>query len=134
MLLQINLEAEEPIYMQIRNQVIEGIAKGEFSPGEKLPSVRSLAADIGINFHTVNKAYQLLAREGLIEIHRKQGVSIPLEGVQAADATYLHALNQKLRPIVAEAIARSVSEQSFMQECKLLYHELQADKQGKEAR
>ncbi|MHC5251260.1 GntR family transcriptional regulator [Listeria kieliensis] len=133
MLLQIHLESEEPIYMQICNQIIEGIAKGEYSPGEKLPSVRKLAADIGINFHTVNKAYQRLEREGFIEIHRKQGVSIPSQGVEIADVTRLQTLNQKLRPIVAEAIARSVSEQAFRQTCHELYEEFQASERENEA-
>ena len=56
--------SEEPIYQQIRTQVIGAIATGELSPGESLPSVRSLARDLGVNLHTVNKAYAVLRDEG----------------------------------------------------------------------
>ena len=56
MIIRIDQSDEDPIYLQIRDQIIEGIARGELSPGDGLPSVRQLAADLGINLHTVNKA------------------------------------------------------------------------------
>lgn len=93
MLLAIDLQSDEPIYTQICNQIIEGMAKRELLPGDKLPSVRSLGADIGINFHTVNKAYQILKQEGFIQIHRQKGVVIHPDGVAKADELFL--LNYK---------------------------------------
>ena len=57
---------EEPLYLQIRNQIVAGIATGELEPGQALPSVRSLASDLGINLHTVNKAYAVLRDEGYV--------------------------------------------------------------------
>ena len=56
MILSIDQRSEAPLYLQIRDQVIEAIARGELAPGDALPSVRSLASDLGINLHTVNKA------------------------------------------------------------------------------
>ena len=55
MFLRIDLESEEPIYLQIRNEVIKGIAKGEIVEGDELPSVRALAEEIGVNMHTAFK-------------------------------------------------------------------------------
>ena len=63
MLITIDAAAPEPLYLQIRNQIVAGIATGQLEPGQSLPSVRSLASDLGINLHTVNKAGA--ARRGL---------------------------------------------------------------------
>ena len=66
MIICIDQKAEEPLYLQIRNQVIAAIARGELVPGAALPSVRALASDLGINLHTVNKAYAVLRDEGYV--------------------------------------------------------------------
>jgi len=84
----LDLESEEPIYTQLKYQIIAGIAKKELSPGEALPSVRSLAADLSINLHTVNKAYQQLKQEGFILIHRQKGVVVNPDGVPKANEAY----------------------------------------------
>ena len=66
--LQIDMTSEVPIYKQIRDQIVYGAATGALSPGERLPAVRQLAADIGVNPMTVNKAYALLKSEGVIAV------------------------------------------------------------------
>ncbi|WP_099223358.1 GntR family transcriptional regulator [Listeria costaricensis] len=124
MMLEIDFESEEPIYTQIMNQIIEGIAKKELQSGDRLPSVRSLGADIGINFHTVNKAYQLLKQEGFIQIHRQKGVVIRPEGIEKADAIYFEGLKRKLRPLVATSIVRDVSLEEFQEVTESLYREI----------
>ena len=68
--------SEEPIYRQIRAQVIEAIATGELSPGDPLPSVRSLARDLGVNLHTVNKAYAVLRDEGYLIMRGRSGAFV----------------------------------------------------------
>lgn len=70
------LSSEIPIYVQLRNQIVMGIAKGQLRAGESLPTVRRMAADAGINTMTVNKAYQLLKAEGYIEIDRRHGAAV----------------------------------------------------------
>ncbi|MBC1981436.1 GntR family transcriptional regulator [Listeria welshimeri] len=124
MLLAIDLQSEEPIYTQICNQIIEGMAKRELLPGDKLPSVRSLGADIGINFHTVNKAYQILKQEGLIQIHRQKGVVIHPEGVAKADELFFKKLQTKLRPLIAESVVRDVSEEKWLEISKTIFDEM----------
>lgn len=76
MILQIDFESQIPIYEQLKRQIIEGIAKGYLNPGSPLPSVRQLAEDIGINLHTVNKAYNILKSEGYVTIDRRVGAVI----------------------------------------------------------
>ena len=67
MIIKINTLSQIPLYLQLRNQIVKGIGKGELTEGESLPTVRQMAADLGINTMTVSKAYQLLKAEGFIE-------------------------------------------------------------------
>lgn len=76
MMLSIDLMTDEPIYQQIRQQIVQAVADGELVAGDPLPSVRSLAADLGINMHTVNKAYALLRDEGYVVMRRRSGAII----------------------------------------------------------
>ena len=55
MIIKINMQSEIPIYLQLRNEIVKGIGRGEFEPGESLPTVRQMATDLGINTMTVSK-------------------------------------------------------------------------------
>ncbi|MCM3570529.1 GntR family transcriptional regulator [Neobacillus mesonae] len=125
MYITLDLESEEPIYTQLKHQIIEGIAKKELSPGEALPSVRSLASDLGINLHTVNKAYQQLKQEGFILIHRQKGVVINPDGVPQADEDYWSELSSKLRPMIAESTCRGIAKEEFQKLCDQIFTEFQ---------
>lgn len=76
MIITIDEAASEPLYKQIHDQVIAGIATGQLEPGMSLPSVRSLASDLGINLHTVNKAYAILRDEGYVQMRGRAGAVI----------------------------------------------------------
>lgn len=107
MYLKIDFESEEAIYIQLRNQIIIGIAKGEYSEGDSLPSVRQLAEEIGINMHTVNKAYGVLKQEGLIRLDRGRGAVI------AFDIDKMKALEEtkaNLRLVLAKACCKNVGK------------------------
>lgn len=127
MFIALDLESEEPIYTQLKHQIIAGIAKQELRPGEALPSVRSLASDLGINLHTVNKAYQQLKQDGFILIHRQKGVVVNPDGVPEADDAYRLELKSKLHPLIAEAVCRNVQEKEFLQFCSQIYQEFRKD-------
>ncbi|MFD2628834.1 GntR family transcriptional regulator [Oceanobacillus kapialis] len=131
MFIQLNFESDDPIYTQLIHQIIEGIAKKKLLPGDALPSVRAMAADIGINLHTVNKAYQHLKQEGFILIHRQKGVVIHPEGVAKADTVYMESLQKNLRPFIAESIARQVSEEAFLKQCRKLFNEINEEGETK---
>ena len=76
MVIELDMESEVPIYVQLRNQIVKGIGKGELKAQEKLPTVRQLAAEAGVNTMTVNKAYQILKAEGYIKIDRRHGAVV----------------------------------------------------------
>lgn len=113
MLLNIDLQSETPIYAQLVHQIIEGIASKQLLPGEPLPSVRSMAADLGINLHTVNKAYHLLKQDGYVQINRKQGVVIHPDAFPAADESFMLRLQEQIRPLIAEAIVRGMTSEQM---------------------
>ena len=98
MLIHIDFNSEEAIYQQLCNQIILGIATCQFEDGQVLPSVRQLADDIGINMHTVNKAYTVLKQEGFVKVDRRRGAVISVDyDKQRAEK----AIGKELRVILA---------------------------------
>lgn len=85
MILRIDPSLHEPLYLQIRNQLVGAIARGELQPGDRLPGVRALASDLGINLHTVNKAYAVLRDEGYLLMRGRSGAFVA-DAAQAASA------------------------------------------------
>lgn len=79
MFIEIDFNSDQAIYMQLRDQIIMGIATSRFQEGEMLPSVRQLADTIGINMHTVNKAYTVLKQEGYVKVDRRRGVMVAVD-------------------------------------------------------
>ena len=79
MVIEIDFQSDEALYIQLMNQIIMGIATSRLQEGDPLPSVRQLADTIGINMHTVNKAYSLLRQEGFVSIDRRKGAVICLD-------------------------------------------------------
>ncbi|MDA3846942.1 MAG: GntR family transcriptional regulator [Vallitaleaceae bacterium] len=108
MFLEINLESEIPIYTQIRNEIIKGIALGQLVEGDGLPSVRQMAIDMGINMHTINKGYNFLKQEGFLSIHRRKGVVVNGPDKYRYNAAFLEILTENLSPIIIEAYTRGV--------------------------
>lgn len=105
MIIQIDFNSDEAIYVQLCNQIILGIATSQFREGEQLPSVRQLADTIGINMHTVNKAYSILQQEGFVKIDRRKGAVI------AIDLNKLEALQEAhdmLSVVLARAMCKGV--------------------------
>ena len=79
MFIEIDFNSDQAIYMQLRDQIIMGIATSRFQEGDMLPSVRQLADTIGINMHTVNKAYTVLKQEGYVKVDRRRGVMVAVD-------------------------------------------------------
>ncbi len=112
MILKIDFDSDIPIYVQIKNQVVEGIARGELEEGEELPSVRGLADDIGVNMHTVNKAYSLLKDDGYIKIDRRKGAFISLS-LKSSNEGFRENLNYELEYYMAECFNRGISKEDI---------------------
>ncbi|MBB5137410.1 DNA-binding transcriptional regulator YhcF (GntR family) [Thermocatellispora tengchongensis] len=118
MLLTIDLGSEVPLYQQIRDRVVEAIAGGDLAEGSALPSIRQLAADLAINFHTVNKAYDLLRQEGIIRINRKSGAMVrrdPSSG--PPQPGYADDWQARLRTLLAEATVQGMTADEVLQRC-----------------
>lgn len=106
MIIEIDFQSDEAFYMQLRNQIILGIATRSLREGDTLPSVRSLADEVGINMHTVNKAYSVLRQEGFIRLDRRRGAVI------AVDPDHLAAMNEvndDLKIVLAKAACKGVT-------------------------
>lgn len=105
MVLKIDFNSEEAIYIQLRNQIIVGIATSQIEEGQSLPSVRQLADNIGINMHTVNKAYTVLKQDGFVKLDRRKGAYV---SVDCDKCLAKEELKQTLQMVVAEAICKNI--------------------------
>ena len=103
MFIEIDFNSEEAIYMQLRNQIILGIATSRLKEGDSLPSVRRMAEIIGINMHTVNKAYALLRQEGFLTVDQRRGAIV------AIDVDKLKAL-KNMQDILSVVLAKGYCE------------------------
>lgn len=112
MVIEIDFNSEEAIYMQVTNQIIMGIATSRLQEGDALPSVRQLAEMIGINMHTVNKAYSLLRQEGFVTIDRRRGavISVDVNKIKA-----LEEMRQNLMVALARGCCKSVTREEVHQ-------------------
>jgi GntR family transcriptional regulator len=106
MFINIEMDSGIPIYTQLANGLIEGVANGSLQPGDSLPSVRSLAGDLGINMHTVNKAYRELDNKGIIRIIPKSGAIV--NTLTTNEISRLR-VETAMRPVIAEAMAVGLS-------------------------
>ena len=123
MIIEIDFNSDEAIYVQLCNQIILGIATSQFREGEQLPSVRQLAETIGINMHTVNKAYSILQQEGFVKIDRRRGAIIAL------DINKLKALKEarsELAVVLARAICKGIGRDDIHSLVDELYDNYEA--------
>ncbi|MGE8204217.1 GntR family transcriptional regulator [Heyndrickxia sp. NPDC080065] len=124
MIISLDLQSETPIYIQLKNKIIEGIASKQLLPGEDLPSVRTMAADLGVNMHTVNKAYQLLKQDGFILIHRQKGVVINPDQLPTVNDEFMMTLKENLRPLISESICRGMEDEKFLELCNEIFKDI----------
>ena len=124
MLIEIDFQSDEAIYMQLRNQIVKGIGKGEIQPGEKLPTVRQLAADAGVNTMTVNKTYQILKNEGYIRTDRRLGAFVS-ENINM-DAEFRDKLESELELLSAEASITGMNRDDFLKLCDEVYSKMKS--------
>ena len=119
MLIEIDFNSEEAIYIQLRNQVILGIATANIHEGDSLPSVRQLAETIGVNMHTVNKAYAMLRQEGYLKLDRRRGAVISVQISNKAEE--MTKVNEYMQMIVAQAICKEITKDEMKQLIEEMY-------------
>ncbi|MFE4709227.1 GntR family transcriptional regulator [Paenibacillus sp. NPDC056722] len=132
MFIELDLQSETPIYAQLVDQIVEGIASGELKPGDPLQSVRRLAEELGINLHTVNKSYNLLKQEGFLQVHRKQGVIVQSDGMPGVTEAFEAKLQRQMRSLAAEAAVRGMSEETFTQQSRAVYRDTITNRGGEQ--
>ena len=110
MMIEIDFNSDEAIYLQLRNQIILGIATAKFREGDSLPSVRQLADTIGINMHTVNKAYTVLKQEGFVKVDRRKGavIAIDVDKIRTLDE-----IRRELMVIIAKGSCKNISREEL---------------------
>lgn len=119
MIVVVEPDSDVPLYQQLRDRVVEAIASGELRVGDSLPATRQLAADLGINMHTVNKAYDLLRRECLIRLGRRTGaVVIRDAGTGPPEAGLADRWEIRARTLLAEAVAQGLPEAEIQRRCQ----------------
>ncbi|GAY78203.1 MULTISPECIES: GntR family transcriptional regulator [Sporolactobacillus] len=124
MLLSIDFSSDQAIYMQIRDAIVTGIASGKLQDGDTLPSVRVLGSELGVNLHTVNKAYQLLQSEGFIDIQRRRGTFIKAGKTAQSTAAFLRKYGVPLKDMVHAAVTERVDRAVLHKIIDHLYDEL----------
>ena len=124
MVIKIDFQSEEALYMQLRNQIILGIATSVIQEGDSLPSVRQLAGDIGINMHTVNKAYAVLKQEGFIQLDRRRGavIAVSEDKLQA-----LEDMKQQLRMVLARGYCKNITREEVHKLVDEIFHEYETE-------
>ena len=120
MVIEIDFNSEEALYLQLRNQIILGIATAKFQEGDALPSVRQLADDIGINMHTVNKAYTVLKQEGFVKVDRRKGAVIAVDMDKARE---LFEMKEQLRVLLARGRCKNISKEEVYALVEEIYDE-----------
>lgn len=125
MFIHLNPNSGMPIYRQLFQQLRQRIVSGQFAPGEQVPSVRELSAELKINLLTVAKVYQLLEREGFVETRRGLGTFV-------LDGHATRSLIEK-RKLIAHAVEQVVSEAQHLdleevEVVKLIRHRFEAAK------
>lgn len=124
MVIEIDFNSSEAIYTQLMNQIILGIATSRLQEGDTLPSVRQLAETIGINMHTVNKAYSLLRQEGFVTIDRRKGavIAVDMNKIKAREE-----LKENLIVALARGYCRNISREEVHELIDEIFDEYAAD-------
>ncbi len=110
MIIEIDFNSDEAIYLQLKNQIIFGIATSHFREGDSLPSVRQLAETVGINMHTVNKAYTVLKQEGYVKVDRRKGAVI---AVDMDKLKMMSELKKELQVMIARGSCKNITKDEF---------------------
>lgn len=123
MILELDFKSSLPVYVQLRNEIVRGIGSGELAFGEQLPTVRSLAADLGVNAMTVSKAYQLLDSQGYIRTDRRRRTAVCARG-EMPDFLENPQSRKELVLLAREAALGGYSREEFLKLCSDAYTEL----------
>jgi len=121
---QINQRSSTPIYQQLVQEVKAAILRGVVHPGDRLPSVRELAGRLAINPNTIQRSYQELERQKVIETLRGKGTFVCLDYRVKEDEEKISVFTENLRPILVEAHYLGLNQERILALVERLLHEL----------
>jgi GntR family transcriptional regulator len=104
MWIQILPGSDEPIYIQVSEQISQAIARGELASGDKLPPVRKLASEIVINPNTVARAYSRLERAGLVTTKTGAGTFVSDPKLRRRDAADINILAERMDTLITRGL------------------------------
>ena len=113
---RLDLRSGVPVYRQIIDQIMGGIAAGVLSPGDQLPTVRQVAVDLAINPNTVGRAYRELEIRGVLETQQGSGTFVGTQKVKMDDVERRRQLNQLVSDFVARAGAAGFTVEDLMEQ------------------
>lgn len=93
----------EPVYRQVANTIRKYLVDGALEPGDRLPTVRQLAADLAVNLNTIAKAYRVLEEEGWVSLKRGRGAVVRERSAPQPPPTALNSWRQQLDALLAKA-------------------------------
>jgi GntR family transcriptional regulator len=112
--IQISSGSDEPIYVQVAEQISEAIAKGELTRGDKLPAVRKLAAELVINPNTVARAYSRLEQAGLVTTKTGSGTFVSDPKLRKSDAADINILSERMDTIITRGLNLGLEGQDLI--------------------
>lgn len=115
-----DFESDTPLYIQLRNLVVLSISKGELQAGDKLPTVRALSDESGINTMTISKAYQLLKTEGYVQTDRRSGTVVSKNSIKYK---FSEETKKQLVLIFSEMKVNGFSNSEIIEICKNILEE-----------
>ena len=108
--IQILPGSDEPIYVQITEQISEAIAKGQLASGDKLPAVRKLASELVINPNTVARAYTILEQAGLVTTKTGSGTFVSDPKLRKSDAADINMLAERMDTLITRGLNLGMRE------------------------
>ncbi|MBR1567521.1 MAG: GntR family transcriptional regulator [Lachnospiraceae bacterium] len=121
MLIEIDFDSSEALYIQLYNQVIKAIAANRLRDGDSLPSVRVMADELGVNMHTVNKAYALLREDGYVNLDRRNGAVV---AVRVEDhGAHMESMHDNMEMIIAQAVCKNIELEEMQELVREMYED-----------
>lgn len=131
MTIRVRPDSPVPIYEQILTQAVFAVANGDLPPGEMLPSVRDLSAELVVNPNTVVRAYQELERLGAIAPKRGLGMEVTAEGPKLCRERRKSIVLTRLREALREAASAGLDADDVCQMVAAEWPKLNTSRNGK---
>ena len=123
-IIRIDLKSPIPAYQQIGDAIRACLVEGQVRPGDRLPVVRELAADLGVHHNTVAEAYRQLAEEGWLELRRGRGATVRDRRQPKPKAGAEERFQQRMRELVAKALSEGLQRALIAAKLRALSRQL----------